>query len=142
MNLCGKLLTEREGKSIGLAFFLVVAIKSNLSTFAAAKIVLFFVLCDKTLIFLSHRFLDQFRTSSTDSTDFGLRPAPHVSIDKRIRMGRKQPILSGYRFIAFLRRSTLRKTVCAFSCGRLPRQRRSMVQPFCCRNGFGHRFRF
>ena len=38
MNLCGKLLTEREGKSIGLAFFLVVAIKSNLSTFAAAKI--------------------------------------------------------------------------------------------------------
>jgi hypothetical protein len=29
---------EREGKSIGLAFFLVVAIKSNLSTFAAAKI--------------------------------------------------------------------------------------------------------
>lgn len=41
MNLCGKLLTEREGKSIGLAFFLVVAIKSNLSTFAAAKIVFF-----------------------------------------------------------------------------------------------------
>jgi hypothetical protein len=31
-------LTEREGKSIGLAFFLVVAIKTNLSTFAAAKI--------------------------------------------------------------------------------------------------------
>jgi predicted RNA-binding protein YlqC (UPF0109 family) len=26
------------GKSIGLAFFLVVAIKTNLSTFAAAKI--------------------------------------------------------------------------------------------------------
>ena len=38
MNLCGKLLTEREGKSIGLAFFLVVAIKSNLSTFAGAKV--------------------------------------------------------------------------------------------------------
>jgi len=38
MNLCGKLLTEREGKSIGLAFFLVVAIKSNLSTIEAAKI--------------------------------------------------------------------------------------------------------
>jgi hypothetical protein len=38
MNLCGKSLTEREGKSIGLAFFLVVAIKSNLSTFAAAKL--------------------------------------------------------------------------------------------------------
>ena len=41
MNLCGKLLTEREGKSIGLAFFLVVAIKSNLSTIEAAKIHLF-----------------------------------------------------------------------------------------------------
>jgi hypothetical protein len=38
MNLCGKLLTEREGKSIGLAFFLVVAIKSNLSTNDAAKV--------------------------------------------------------------------------------------------------------
>jgi hypothetical protein len=33
-----EVLTEREGKSIGLAFFLVVAIKSNLSTFAAAKL--------------------------------------------------------------------------------------------------------
>ena len=32
------MLTEREGKSIGLAFFLVVAIKSNLSTFAGAKV--------------------------------------------------------------------------------------------------------
>ena len=40
-------MTEREGKSIGLAFFLVVAIKSNLSTFAGAKIVLFSVLFDK-----------------------------------------------------------------------------------------------
>jgi hypothetical protein len=33
-------LTGREGKSIGLAFFLVVAIKTNLSTFAAAKIII------------------------------------------------------------------------------------------------------
>jgi hypothetical protein len=31
-------LTEREGKSIGLAFFLVVAIKTNLSTKSAANI--------------------------------------------------------------------------------------------------------
>jgi hypothetical protein len=38
MNLCGKQLTEREGKRIGLAFFLVVAIKSNLSTNEAAKV--------------------------------------------------------------------------------------------------------
>jgi len=36
--LCGKSLTEREGKSIGLAFFLVVAIKTNLSTNDAAKV--------------------------------------------------------------------------------------------------------
>jgi hypothetical protein len=36
--LCGKSEVEREGKSIVLAFFLVVAIKSNLSTFAAAKV--------------------------------------------------------------------------------------------------------
>ena len=42
MNLCGKLLTEREGKSIGLAFFLVVAIKTNLSTFFAGKITKYF----------------------------------------------------------------------------------------------------
>jgi len=38
MNLCGKSEVEREGKSIGLAFFLVVAIKSNLSTNDAAKV--------------------------------------------------------------------------------------------------------
>ena len=65
MNLCGKLLTEREGKSIVLAFFLVVAIKSNLSTFAAAKIQnksergsrsdLFFQHCDTHLSY--HDFL-------------------------------------------------------------------------------------
>ena len=53
MNLCGKLLTEREGKSIGLAFFLVVAIKSNLSTFAAAKILLFLLWGVEGLFFFS-----------------------------------------------------------------------------------------
>ena len=38
MNLCGKSAIESEGKSIGLAFFLVVAIKTNLSTNDDAKI--------------------------------------------------------------------------------------------------------
>ena len=62
--MCGKLLTEREGKSIVLAFFLVVAIKSNLSTFAAAKVAFFFRAVRQTGVF----FLKSVRLWQTPSS--------------------------------------------------------------------------
>ena len=81
MNLCGKQLTEWEGKSIGLAFFLVVAIKSNLSTNAGAKVLKFGMRNVECGIFLFGKFLEGFLNAqifflqSFDDETFVNRPS-------------------------------------------------------------------